>query len=323
MAAAEEGQRPIIIKKKKGHAEAHGGAWKVAFADFMTAMFALFLVLWILTQSQEVKSAVASYFRHPMDFEGKPESKFQGNDGLMQNLQGRMDTHSTILSTRSSQSPPEEGTPPTTLSGSISKTAADLAAVERKVDQEKTKDTDTVEMDEVRTFVQIADKLWKELGMDARYQSFKDNLMIQTLEDGLLIQIVNQRNSPLMEPGKAEFCDKVKALLHDISEALAAYPKNKLEIDGHCASLLPLYDVDKKWLASSYLADLTRHELLNAGKEKCLKADQISKLSGCADSRPLIVPAADLGEMDRQYQSSINFRVTIFMRPRQWQPERY
>ena len=67
------GGRPIIIVKKKAaaHAGHHGGAWKVAFADFMTAMFALFLVLWILAQSQEVKSAVASYFRHPTDYEAR------------------------------------------------------------------------------------------------------------------------------------------------------------------------------------------------------------------------------------------------------------
>jgi len=61
---------PIIIRKKKvmGHAH-HGGAWKVAFADFMTAMFALFLVLWLVNQSADVKDAIANYFRDPIGFE--------------------------------------------------------------------------------------------------------------------------------------------------------------------------------------------------------------------------------------------------------------
>ena len=60
-------EQPIIIIKKKGHGHGHhGGAWKVAFADFMTAMFAMFLVLWIVGQSSDVKSAIAGYFQDPL-----------------------------------------------------------------------------------------------------------------------------------------------------------------------------------------------------------------------------------------------------------------
>ena len=55
----------IIIKKKKGHAGAHGGAWKVAYADFVTAMMALFIVLWIVGQSASVKQAISAYFKDP------------------------------------------------------------------------------------------------------------------------------------------------------------------------------------------------------------------------------------------------------------------
>lgn len=60
-------EQPIIIVKKKGHGHGHhGGAWKVAFADFMTAMFAMFLVLWLVNQSSDVKSAIAGYFQDPL-----------------------------------------------------------------------------------------------------------------------------------------------------------------------------------------------------------------------------------------------------------------
>ena len=60
-------EQPIIIVKKKAHGHGHhGGAWKVAFADFMTAMFAMFLVLWIVNQSSDVKAAIAGYFQDPM-----------------------------------------------------------------------------------------------------------------------------------------------------------------------------------------------------------------------------------------------------------------
>ena len=63
-------QPVIIVKKKKGgHGGHHGGAWKVAYADFVTAMMAFFLVMWLVNQSQDVKDAVAGYFKDPGIFE--------------------------------------------------------------------------------------------------------------------------------------------------------------------------------------------------------------------------------------------------------------
>lgn len=68
--ARDEKDVPVrIVKKKGGHGGHHGGAWKVAYADFVTAMMALFIVLWILAQSQEVKEGIASYFKDPGVFE--------------------------------------------------------------------------------------------------------------------------------------------------------------------------------------------------------------------------------------------------------------
>src|SRR6185436_1756276 len=59
----------IVRKKKKGHGGHHGGAWKVAYADFVTAMMAFFLVMWLVTQSKDVRAAVAGYFRDPGVFD--------------------------------------------------------------------------------------------------------------------------------------------------------------------------------------------------------------------------------------------------------------
>jgi chemotaxis protein MotB len=74
----------IIVKKKKGgHGGHHGGAWKVAFADFMTAMMAFFLVMWLISQNQSTKEAIASYFRDPGIFETTAGSIVKGgNAGL-------------------------------------------------------------------------------------------------------------------------------------------------------------------------------------------------------------------------------------------------
>jgi chemotaxis protein MotB len=70
---------PIIIKKKKKHGHGHGGAWKVAYADFVTAMMALFIVLWILGQDQAIKETVAHYFRDPIGFSDKGKNVLPGN----------------------------------------------------------------------------------------------------------------------------------------------------------------------------------------------------------------------------------------------------
>ncbi len=73
------GQRPIvIIKKKAGHGGHHGGAWKVAYADFVTAMMALFIVLWLLNQSQKIQEAVGGYFRDPNGTASKPATDKPG-----------------------------------------------------------------------------------------------------------------------------------------------------------------------------------------------------------------------------------------------------
>ena len=74
----------IIVKKKKGgHSGHHGGAWKVAFADFMTAMMAFFMVMWLIAMKQDVKEAIAAYFRDPGVFEQTRGSLLKGGPGAL------------------------------------------------------------------------------------------------------------------------------------------------------------------------------------------------------------------------------------------------
>jgi len=75
-------QPPIIVKKVKGHAGHHGGAWKVAYADFVTAMMALFIVLWVLGQSEEVKKAVEGYFKDPVGFGTSSKNVLSGSGNV-------------------------------------------------------------------------------------------------------------------------------------------------------------------------------------------------------------------------------------------------
>ncbi len=74
----------IVVKKRGGHAGQHGGAWKVAYADFVTAMMAFFLVMWIINQGAKVRSAVAGYFKDPVGFSEKARSGLlDGGKGLL------------------------------------------------------------------------------------------------------------------------------------------------------------------------------------------------------------------------------------------------
>jgi len=70
--------QPIIIRKKVSHGGHHGGAWKVAYADFVTAMMALFIVLWLLNSSQKIQKAVGGYFKDPSGTSNKVGSDMQG-----------------------------------------------------------------------------------------------------------------------------------------------------------------------------------------------------------------------------------------------------
>ena len=81
--SSESTNRIIIIKKGgKGHAAHHGGAWKVAYADFVTAMMAFFIVMWLLSQTNEVKQAVSEYFKDPLGFNEKVKAGLLKGSGL-------------------------------------------------------------------------------------------------------------------------------------------------------------------------------------------------------------------------------------------------
>lgn len=89
-----DNDKPIIIKKvKKGGEGHHGGAWKVAYADFVTAMMALFIVLWVLNQSEDVKKAVSNYFKDPTGYSQFGKNVIVGgNSGFMPKKEAELRT---------------------------------------------------------------------------------------------------------------------------------------------------------------------------------------------------------------------------------------
>jgi chemotaxis protein MotB len=85
-------QTPVIIKKKSGHGGHHGGAWKVAYADFVTAMMAFFLVMWLVNQSDAVKEAVQGYFQDPVGFmESAGNTTLEGGNSVIKSFKYEKD----------------------------------------------------------------------------------------------------------------------------------------------------------------------------------------------------------------------------------------
>jgi chemotaxis protein MotB len=222
----------------------------------------------------------------------------------MENRQGRLDNRPNVLQIDSKKDASGAGQTPESIAGGNASATAEPGLrpeiIERVEEQEK---------DEMRSFVKIADDLWAMLGMDSSFKRFKDNIMIESMEDGLVIQLVEQVNAPLLEDGGLQFKPTIKKALNLLGANLGKYP-NKLEIDGHAIDMSHLSGSTKKWVGSSMLADLARGELESAG----LKPGQITKVAGCADSRPL---------NPRSSTDPLNRRVSILVRPRQWRPERY
>ena len=297
MSETSSSPRTIIIVRKAKHDDFHGGSWKVALADFMTAMFALFLTLWILTQSQEVKTAVAAYFRHPTEYEGKPDTIFRGNDGLFEHRQGRLDNEPVVIDAGPGGKEMAPQTPQS-VSGSTTMPQGS-SGVRPKADMERPEDE---QRDEITTFLRVADTLWKKLGVS---RQSKDSVRIETHEEGLLIQLVAQPNVPLLDERGSNLSAPIREALGIIGRELGKSTGNKVEISGHNWTA---EDPTRKWVSSADLADLARAEMERAG----LRAAQVSRVAGCADARPLN-PGLP--------RDPLNQRVSILFRPRQWQPE--
>jgi chemotaxis protein MotB len=146
--------------------------------------------------------------------------------------------------------------------------------------------------------------------MSGSFKRFKDNVVIEAIEDGLVIQLVEQPGSPLFEDGSTQFRQPIMQAIAMIGTEIKRYPHNKLEIDGHGVQIAGVFGPEQKWLASTMLADLCRVQLVGAG----VNIVQIAKVSGCADTRPL---------NPRNKADPLNQRISILVRPRQWRPERY
>src|SRR5690348_10464378 len=215
MAAQGKNARPIIIvkRKKKGEEGHHGGAWKVAYADFVTAMMAFFLVMWLVTAvSKEQRAAIFEYFKNPSMETGKSVKAAPGQMGpggastSPINLGGGLDA----LRSRA------------TKVADIGATAA-MIRREQPQDAKKTREQTEAEAREQVTEAEhkkletLMEELKEAVSKSQALEPFKDQLLLDITPEGIRIQIVDAQNRPMFDVGSARLRDYTQAILHELT----------------------------------------------------------------------------------------------------------
>ncbi len=223
-----EGQNIIIKKvKKKGHAGGHGGSWKVAYADFVTAMMAFFLLLWLITMvAPEKRARVSSYFKHFSIFEksgtsfldlSKPESKIHviEQEGIQEQVE---------------ESQSEAQPPP------VPETPSKSEEFEEKFKKE------------------VATKL----------ADVKDQIMVNVFEGGVRIEIVDKDGNPMFPLGGTEMTPTAKKILHVVTESLKDND-SRIAVEGHTDARVIASSRYSNWELSTERASAARKEMERMG----------------------------------------------------------
>lgn len=290
---AEENSGDIIVKRVKkisgGH---HGGAWKVAYADFVTAMMAFFLLLWLLaTTSPEQRSGLADYFTPTT---GIKDSKGIGvKGGLAPNEKGTSKSTLTdpgIVVGRLPQGPDPtdptkklEDTPQDTQTGrDIEPTTSTAEDAELdKQDNSGDKGSEDADSEE---FKRVEQDVMNAFEQSPELKQLKNNIIITHTPEGLKIDMVDSENKPMFAPGSTMMSEAGKQVLKAIAEIVST-TTNKLSVAGHTdAGAFSPADDYTNWELSTDRANASRRYLSNIGVER----DRFAKVQGLAD-RDLLV----------------------------------
>ena len=249
--------QPIIIKKvKKGGHAAHGGAWKIAYADFVTAMMAFFLLMWLLGSTTEGdKKGIADYFGSPLKI-------------AMAGGSGAGDASSVVKG---------GGTDLTRTSGQVKQ--GDTEA-QRKTLQLKALKADQRRA-EVARLEALKKKVEEALASDPKLAALQSQIRLEMTRDGLRIQIVDEQNRAMFDSGSAVVKPYMRELLGRIGGVLAEVP-NRLTLEGH-TDAQPFGAGERgysNWELSADRANASRRELGAGG----LPEERVLLVQGLASS---------------------------------------
>ncbi len=286
------GNRPIVIKKVKkviggGH---HGGAWKVAYADFVTAMMAFFLLMWLInTTSPEQKRGIADYFAP-----ASVSRSTQGSDGLLggtafqedgaraSGSNRQIDEELSAENERTKSGSPEKTT---TQAGVPSESALAQALSKR----------------ESAKFASAEASLRQALQDLPDYAELSKNIIIEQNDDGLNIQLVDQEGRAMFSGSSADPLPRTQHLLDTVSKVIQQL-SNRISISGHTDTTAPSRPGYSNWDLSADRANAARRILEKSGVE----ADRIYQVAGKGDREPLYPDDPDL---------PANRRISITLMP--------
>lgn len=268
------GEQPIIIKKVKkggGHGH-HGGAWKVAYADFVTAMMAFFLLMWLInTTSPEQKRGVADYFA--------PASVSQtmsgaggilGGSALGSDGSKSAGSSDVIEELAPASQNPNDGT---AKEGAKAMTPEEAAAAAM---------TEAQSLREQAAFESAAQSLRQAMQSMPELAELSKNIIIDETPEGLRIQLVDQEGRSMFNQGSAQPNDRAKVLLRAITKTINQLP-NRISIYGHTSASANGARPETDWTLSSARADASRKVLQGAGVD----GNRVYQVSGKASSEPL------------------------------------
>ncbi|WP_413722604.1 flagellar motor protein MotB [Sodalis sp. RH24] len=255
----------IVVRKRRGskrHAE-HGGSWKIAYADFMTAMMAFFLVMWLLAiATPKERVSIAEYFRTPLSV------------ALTGGNRSSSDT-SPI---------PGGGADPTRQQGDVHKNINDL-----------------LDKLEKKRLNKLRERLDQLIESDPRLRVLRPQLLINLVDEGLRIQILDSQNRPMFETGSARVEPYMRDVLRGIAPILNDIP-NKISISGH-TDAAPYANGERgysNWELSAERANASRRELITGG----LAEGKILRVVGMA---------ATMSLAPQQPDAAINRRISLLV----------
>lgn len=243
---AEENKTIVIKRIKKVAGGHHGGAWKIAYADFVTAMMAFFLLMWLLGSTTKGEmNGIAEYFKTPLKVA----------------LQGGASSGNSVVIMKGG------GRDLTKKDGQVNKSDTESKNKNKKIDLKGAKAAVAkAELEQLKALKQkIADSIEKNKALSP----FKNQMMLDITKEGLRIQIVDEQNRPMFSSSKAEMQPYAKELLKQVGQMLNGVP-NRISLSGH-TDAVPYPNGEKSysnWELSADRANASRRELIAGGMDE-------------------------------------------------------
>lgn len=274
-------QNVTIIKKKKvsGGGGHHGGAWKVAYADFVTAMMAFFLLMWLLNATTEKqRKGLADYFSPTIPIHktsGGGNGPFGGETVFAEVALPQAGRGAAALSpTDEEQSKGDSGTATSDANDVDTNPSERLGTAETREDEE---------------FELLEGLLTGSTGESETENELLQHVRTRLTDEGLVIELIDQDDRALFEKGSDRPTDEMVELLNVISVVVRTV-KNKIALSGHSFQTTSSGAENLNWVLSSNRAHAVRRILL----EKGLSAARVSRVTGQADQAPSFQPSSDI-----------------------------